>query len=203
MMYVLFRLIASREAERGREEESMKSSDRPRGSNAAAAQRAKNRQKLGGGGGGLSLISFANAKSKDTGYNPAIIKKQREFYKNAKIVKKYKKTVKEQTQHGEKHLPVELRNEIGQDEDNKPRKKKKKDARLQSLREEYEKKREEKEKAMREKEAAIEARKEERARAEASRKAQREKMLKRTRSGQPIMRYRIEHLLQGILNNPT
>lgn len=74
--------------------------------------------------------------------------------------------------------------------------------RLQSLREEYEKRQEEKERERKEREAAIRARKEERARAEAGRKARREKMFKRTSSGQPVMRYRIEHLLQTILQSP-
>lgn len=62
----------------------------------------------------------------------------------------------------------------------------------------YNKKREEEEKARMEKEAIIKAKKEEKEKSEARRKAQRENMFKRTRSGQPIMRYRIENLLQTI-----
>uniref|UniRef100_A0A803NQF8 rRNA-processing protein FYV7 n=1 Tax=Cannabis sativa TaxID=3483 RepID=A0A803NQF8_CANSA len=67
-----------------------------------------------------------------------------------------------------------------------------------SLREIYEKKREEEEKARMEKEAAIQAKKEEIDKANAQRKATREKMFKKTRSGQPVMKYRIEHLLETI-----
>ncbi|RWW46190.1 hypothetical protein BHE74_00047899 [Ensete ventricosum] len=71
---------------------------------------------------------------------------------------------------------------------------------LLSLREEYEKKHTEVEKAKTEREAIIQAKKEERAKAEARRKAEREKMFKKTRSGQPVMKYRIEHLLEGLLD---
>lgn len=67
-----------------------------------------------------------------------------------------------------------------------------------SLRELYERQREEEEKARTEREAIIKAKKEEREKAEARRKAVREKMLKKTRYGQPVMKYRIEHLLQSI-----
>lgn len=71
---------------------------------------------------------------------------------------------------------------------------------LLSLREEYEKKHAEVEKAKTDREAIIQARKEERAKAEDRRKAEREKMFKKTRSGQPVMKYRIEHLLEGLLD---
>jgi hypothetical protein len=33
----------------------------------------RNEQRLGGKGGALSLAAFANAKSRNTGYNPALI----------------------------------------------------------------------------------------------------------------------------------
>eukprot|EP00268_Persea_americana_P055852 TRINITY_DN652_c0_g1_i1.p1 TRINITY_DN652_c0_g1~~TRINITY_DN652_c0_g1_i1.p1 ORF type:complete len:115 (+),score=10.16 TRINITY_DN652_c0_g1_i1:67-411(+) len=56
-------------------------------------RRKRNRQRLGGKG--LSLEAFTNAKTKRTDYNPAIIKKQREFYKNAKCVSNYKKSLKQ------------------------------------------------------------------------------------------------------------
>lgn len=68
----------------------------------------------------------------------------------------------------------------------------------QSLREVYEQKREEEEKAKMEREAIVRAKKEERERADSRRKAVREKMLKKTRSGQPVMKYRIAHLLETI-----
>lgn len=74
---------------------------------------------------------------------------------------------------------------------------------MQAIREDVERKRAEAEKAKMEREAMIQAKKEERANAEARRKAQREKMFKKTRSGQPVMKYRIEHLLQGIMHQDS
>lgn len=70
-----------------------------------------------------------------------------------------------------------------------------------SLKDLYEKKREEEEKARIEKEAIFQAKREKREKAEAQRKATREKMFKKTRFGQPVMKYRIEHLLQSIQNS--
>ncbi|KAI3678997.1 hypothetical protein L6452_38302 [Arctium lappa] len=161
----------------------------------------KNRNRMGGGGGGLSLQAFANAKTKNDGYNPALIKKQREFYKNAKCVNKYKKSLKQQNQEqgsSQATKSIEDRNEnkeVGERYQGK-RKTGKKSA--YSLKEIYEKKQEEEEKVRMEKEAIIDAKKRKKDESEGRRKAQREKMLKRTRSGQPIMKYRIEHLLQTI-----
>ncbi|THU68649.1 hypothetical protein C4D60_Mb08t06090 [Musa balbisiana] len=63
----------------------------------------RNEQRLGGKG--LSLEAFANAKSRPSGYNPALIKKQREFYRNAKYVTKYKKTQKQQNLTSD-HMPT-------------------------------------------------------------------------------------------------
>ncbi|MCD7468034.1 hypothetical protein HAX54_005821 [Datura stramonium] len=158
----------------------------------------KNMQRLGGKG-GLSLEAFANAKTKSNTYNPAIIKKQREFYKNAKYVSKYKKIVK---QHGGEQLePSEHARQLADEEDIEKADKvdtKNKKNRARSLREIYERKREEEDKARMETEATILARKEERQRAEARRKELREKMFKKTRSGQPVMKYRIEHILETL-----
>lgn len=67
-----------------------------------------------------------------------------------------------------------------------------------SLQRLYEKRQEEEERARMEKEAIIEARREERENAEARRKGERKNMLRRTRTGQPVMKYRIEHLLPDI-----
>lgn len=77
------------------------------------------------------------------------------------------------------------------------KKRTKKDSAL-SLEELYKKKHEEKEKERMEREAAIRAKQEGKEKAEARRKALREKMLKKTRKGQPVMKYRIEHLLETI-----
>jgi hypothetical protein len=69
-----------------------------------------------------------------------------------------------------------------------------------SLKEEYEKKRAEDEKAKKEQDAAVQAKREHREKSEAKRRELREKMFKKTRSGQPVMRYRIEHLLETALS---
>lgn len=74
----------------------------------------------------------------------------------------------------------------------------KKKKKKQSLEELYEKKHEEEERARRERDAIFLAKKEEREKAEAQRKELRSKMFKKTRHGQPVMKYRIEHLLQTI-----
>ncbi|XP_039135682.1 rRNA-processing protein FYV7 [Dioscorea cayenensis subsp. rotundata] len=167
--------------------------------------RKRNEKRLGGRG--LSLEAFANAKSGPSGYNPSIIKKQREFYRNAKFVSKYKKLVQDQSQSGN-HLSLAPKLEDDDEGENemdlsnrRNNKKNKKKNNLQSVREEFEKKQAEKEKARMEKEALMQAKKEERARAEAKRKTLRENMFKRTRSGQPVMKYRVSHLLEGITEN--
>ncbi|ERN16914.1 hypothetical protein AMTRI_Chr02g222030 [Amborella trichopoda] len=164
------------------------------------------------GGMGLSLEAFANAKSKDNQYNPAIIKKQRELYRNAKHVSKYKKFVKKEGEKyntprnisiSEEELKPQVFQRSEQDEgelrSSKEKRRKKKVS--QSLMQEYEKKRQEEEKARAEREAIAKAKREDRERVEAQRKALKEKMLKKTRSGQPVMKYRLEHLLQGIQNS--
>ncbi|XXG80697.1 hypothetical protein AAC387_Pa09g1504 [Persea americana] len=165
-------------------------------------RRKRNRQRLGGKG--LSLEAFTNAKTKRTDYNPAIIKKQREFYKNAKCVSNYKKSLKQLCESENHTSPAQFPeggtddHEIRNNTKMKNKFKNKNRNSLQSAREEYEKKVEEQEKARMERESIMQAKKEERERAEARRKVLREKMFKKTRSGQPIMKYRIEHLLEGL-----
>ncbi|KAL2510584.1 rRNA processing [Abeliophyllum distichum] len=157
----------------------------------------KNMQRLGGAG--LSLEAFANAKTRNNNYNPAIIKKQREFYKNAKYLRKYKKSLKQQEQHNDPSTtarPSEMENETEEDRNVEQKNKKSKNAR--SLKELYEKKHEEQEKARLEREAMIQAMKEKREKSDTQRKALKEKMFKKTRSGQPVMKYRIEHMLETI-----
>ncbi|KAL5712766.1 hypothetical protein ACHQM5_014904 [Ranunculus cassubicifolius] len=156
----------------------------------------KNQSRLGGGG-GLSLAAFANAKSTNANYNPAIIKRQREFYKNAKCVNKYKKSLKQQNE------PQTLLDQISEGNDNtasssKDMGKKNNKNRKPSMEQIYKMKKKEEEQARLEKEALFQAKKEARERSEAQRKAAREKMYKKTKSGQPVMKYRIEHLLQSI-----
>ncbi|XP_011033610.1 PREDICTED: DNA ligase 1 isoform X2 [Populus euphratica] len=154
-------------------------------------KRKKNMKRLGGAA-GLSLEAFVNAKANTSSSfsNPALIKKQREFYKNAKYVSKFKKKLKQQHQPNEIPSDAENENREGSKMMNKNKRSK------NSLKELYEKRREEEEKAKIEREAILKAKKEERERSESRRKAAREKMFKKTRHGQPVMKYRIEHLLQ-------
>ncbi|KAL0435828.1 UNVERIFIED_CONTAM: hypothetical protein Sradi_0290700 [Sesamum radiatum] len=159
----------------------------------------RNMQRLGGRG-GLSLEAFANAKTRNDNYNPAIIKKQREFYRNAKYLQKYKRSLKQQQQldvPSTSERPSEGENET-REGDNDVNKNKRSKKNAQSLQELYQKKREEEEKARMEREAMIQAKKEEQQKAEARRRALKEKMLKKTKSGQPVMKYRIEHILETI-----
>ncbi|KAM0835224.1 hypothetical protein ACQ4PT_063071 [Festuca glaucescens] len=123
----------------------------------------RNEQRLGGIGGALSLAAFANAKSRNTGYNPALISD------DAKDAPRPHDKMKKRTS--------------------------------QSLNVEYEKKRVEDEKAKKEHDAIIQAKKEEREKSEAKRKELREKLFRRTRSGQPVMKYRIEHLLETAIGS--
>ncbi|XP_038876713.1 uncharacterized protein LOC120069103 [Benincasa hispida] len=165
------------------------------------SKKHKNMKRLGGKG--LSLEAFANAKSTTDYYNPALIKKQREFYKNAKHVSKYKKLVKYQNQQNERPSSstvglVEDENETKFENHTNGRRGKERNKGVPSLQALYERKHEEKEKARMEKEAIIAAKKEEQERAKARRNATREKMFKRTQKGQPVMKYRIEHLLETI-----
>ncbi|KAL0371399.1 UNVERIFIED_CONTAM: hypothetical protein Sangu_0458000 [Sesamum angustifolium] len=159
----------------------------------------KNMQRLGGRG-GLSLEAFANAKTRNDNYNPAIIKKQREFYRNAKYLQKFKRSIKQQQQLD---IPSTSERPSGgengaREGDNDLNKNKRNKKNAQSLQELYQKKREEEEKARMEREAMIQAKKEEQQKAEARRRALKEKMLKKTKSGQPVMKYRIEHILETI-----
>ncbi|XP_071676011.1 uncharacterized protein [Lolium perenne] len=163
----------------------------------------RNEQRLGGKGGALSLAAFANAKSRNTGYNPALIKKQKEFYRNAKLISKYKKSSKQQDQSN-RPPSFPIHEEAGDDAKDAPRPHDKMKKRTsQSLNVEYEKKRVEDEKAKKERDAMIQAKKEEREKSEAKRKELREKMFRRTRSGQPVMKYRIEHLLETAIGSSS
>ncbi|CAK8544267.1 unnamed protein product [Lathyrus sativus] len=154
------------------------------------------------GGSGLSLDAFANAKSNNSQYNPSLIKKQRELYKNAKNVQKYKKMLKQHNQHNDpsvaqRHVENLNETEANNNDDKNERRKRKKDSAF-SLEELYKKQHEEKEKERMEREAIFQEKKEQREKAEAHRKTLRQKMLKKTRKGQPVMKYRIEHLLETI-----
>ncbi|KAJ6674887.1 hypothetical protein OIU85_011093 [Salix viminalis] len=164
-------------------------------------KKKKNMKRLGGAA-GLSLEAFVNAKSNSSSSfsNPAIIKKQREFYKNAKYVSKFKKKLKQQHQPNE--LPSDVRPSEDENKTQEGSKMMNKNKRSKnSLKELYEKRREEEERATVEREAILKEKKEGRERAESRRKEAREKMFKKTRHGQPVMKYRIEHLLQAVLGS--
>lgn len=179
---------------------------------------------------GILSQGFGNAKAQGS-YNPHLIKKQRELYRNAKLIKKFKKSVKQQNPEnsalkvpvtemddteieldGEDQrkqiLPVDkesrgLHEDVQQEQiqlDDQKRRKKNKT--LQCVREEYERRRAEEEKAKMEREAIAKARQEEKERAMAKRKELRGHMFKKTRSGQPVMKFRIQHMLDGITGNP-
>ncbi|XP_065861281.1 uncharacterized protein [Euphorbia lathyris] len=150
------------------------------------------------GGHGLSLEAFANAKSTTTHYNPALIKQQKELYKNAKFVSKFKRKLKQQNQQNGVSSAVRLVVDKNETVEAGKMIKRKKKRGSNSLRELYEKQQEEKEKERMEREAIIKTRKEAKEKAEAQRKAEKQKMFKRTRRGQPVMKYKIEHLLQII-----
>ncbi|CAN8308581.1 unnamed protein product [Cochlearia groenlandica] len=159
-------------------------------------KRKKNMKRLGGGG--LSLQTFANLKSKNSSYNPALIKKQKEFYKNAKYVSKFRKSMKHQNfaatyETGESSSKVDDNENAVNDDKHKYKSNK----RL-GLEEVYKQTREEMEKARMEREAAIKAKKEAKEEAESKRKLAKENMMRKTRRGQPLMKYRIEHLLESI-----
>ncbi|XP_073063372.1 uncharacterized protein [Primulina eburnea] len=127
------------------------------------------------------------------------LEKQREFYKNAKHLRKFKKSLKQLEQENVPSTtikPFEGGNEA--EEGNNVNRQKKKNTRAQSLQQLYEQKRGEDEKAKAERDAVIQVRKQEIQQVEARRRALKEKMYKKTKSGQPVMKYRIEHLLETI-----
>lgn len=161
-------------------------------SNTRKSYKSKNMKRLGGGG--LSLQTFANLKSKKSHYNPAFIKKQKEYYKNAKYVSKFRKSMKQQQQQN-----VHEKDESSKvvDDDKQHNKGKKSHKRI-GVEEVYKQTREEMEKARREREEAFQAKKLAKEEAESRRKAAKGKMMRKTRHGQPVMKYRIEHLLESI-----
>ncbi|KAI5599368.1 hypothetical protein BDE02_02G191200 [Populus trichocarpa] len=146
--------------------------------------KVKRNSKLGGAA-GLSLEAFINAKSNTSSCsssNPALIKKRREFYENAKYVSKFKKKLKQQNQPNELSSAVRSSELEGQEH-------------FERI---YEKWSEEEEKARIEREVILKAKKEERENAESCRKAARKKTFKNTCHGQLVLKYWIEHLSQTV-----
>ncbi|KAG2331331.1 hypothetical protein Bca4012_019081 [Brassica carinata] len=156
------------------------------------SSRRKNMKRLGGCG--LSLQTFANLKSKNSHYNPAFIKKQKEFYKNANYVSNFRKSLKQQKFH-EKDETGESSSKVVDGDDDKHKVKSHKRICVEEV---YKQTREEMEKAKKEREAAFQAKKEAKEEAESRRKAAKGKMMRKTRLGQPVMKYRIEQLLESI-----
>ncbi|AEE82286.1 predicted protein of unknown function [Arabidopsis thaliana] len=161
-------------------------------SKSAETKKRKNMRRLGGGG--LSLQTFANMKSENNRYNPSLIKKQKEFYKNAKYVSKFRKSLKQQN--------IPDKNETGEtskvgDDDDDDKRKGKSNKRI-GVEDLYKQTREEMERVRKEREAMFQAKKEAKEEAESRRKEAKGKMLRKTRHGQPVMKYRIEHLLESI-----
>ncbi|XP_010422492.1 PREDICTED: rRNA-processing protein FYV7-like [Camelina sativa] len=161
----------------------------------AETKRRKNMKRLGGGG--LSLQTFANMKSNKNGYNPALIKKQKEFYKNAKYVSKFRKSMKQQNVHDKSEIgeSSKVDDNDGGDDDDKQKVKSNKRIGLEDV---YKQTKEEMEKARMERKAMFQAKKEAKEEADSRRKVAKGKMMRKTRHGQPVMKYRIEHLLDSI-----
>lgn len=161
-------------------------------------KKKRNMKRLGGEG--LTLQAFANSKSLHNGYNPALKKKKREFYRNSKFVNKYRKTLKHETKQNDIPIARTLLEEgndtgdVGQMRKDKNRVSKS----SYSLKEIYERKHAEEERARIEREAIAQAKREEIEKSMARRKAMRAKMLRKTASGQPVMKHRLENLLQNI-----
>nr|VDC91782.1 unnamed protein product [Brassica oleracea] len=162
------------------------------------SSRKKNMKRLGGGG--LSLQTFANLKSKNSHYNPAFIKKQTEFYKNAKYVSKFRESMKQHDKEVKLQSFREEEDETGEsskvvgDDD----KRKGNSHKRIGVEEVYKQTREDMEKSRIEREAALQAKKEAKEEAESRRRVAKGKMMRKTRHGQPVMKYRIEHLLESI-----
>ncbi|KAL1188390.1 hypothetical protein V5N11_031762 [Cardamine amara subsp. amara] len=170
-------------------------------------KKKKNMKRLGGGG--LSLQTFANLKSQNNRYNPSLIKKQKEFYKNAKYVSKFRKSMKQQNIHDQnetgqsrKQQNIHDHNETGEsskvndnDDDDRQKGKPKKRIGVEDL---YKKTKEEMDKVRLEREAAFQENKKAKEEAQSRRKIAKSKMMRRTQHGQPVMKYRIEHLLEQI-----
>ncbi|CAN5963013.1 unnamed protein product [Sphagnum jensenii] len=164
------------------------------GRGCAFFKKNKKRNLLGGGGGGLSLEALAFCKNKPFA-TASQIRKQRELYQNAKKVQKYRKTVKHLAEEGHKFEPC-----IGlttSDAEVETRGRVQVQSKLEKLRQQSEKK-EEEEKLRTEKREAIARQQEACDKAQCERKDAQRKMRKKTQRGQPVMKHRIEHLLDTL-----
>ncbi|XP_024524517.1 uncharacterized protein LOC112344304 [Selaginella moellendorffii] len=140
------------------------------------------------GGKGASKEAVKSRSS----YNPCEIKKKREFYQNAKKVQKYKKLKKELDPQNEDGAGGS-RSQIGG-----RRHRKRGFSSLERLRGEYERKKEEVEVVKEERAKENVARQQAREHSEKLRKQTKAKMFKKTSKGQPVMKFRLEQILNNV-----
>ncbi|KAI5071680.1 hypothetical protein GOP47_0013931 [Adiantum capillus-veneris] len=170
-------------------------------------------------GGGLTLPAFVNAKSKPR-FNLADLRKKDKEFEDAKTIKKYKKLVKGSPREEVRPIFEEFSGVLGAEGKATPVSKsnsnrfqgshtalfvrkeghgpnKGKNA-LEALRKDYVKKKEEEDRLKAERLEALKAKEEVRSKALQTRKNLKAKMFKRTNSGQPLMKHRLEHILDSI-----
>ncbi|CAN6980612.1 unnamed protein product [Brassica oleracea var. botrytis] len=132
--------------------------------------------------------------------NRLVAEKQTEFYKNAKYVSKFRESMKQHDKEVKLQSFREEEDETGEsskvvgDDD----KRKGNSHKRIGVEEVYKQTREDMEKSRIEREAALQAKKEAKEEAESRRRVAKGKMMRKTRHGQPVMKYRIEHLLESI-----
>ncbi|KAG6417853.1 hypothetical protein SASPL_120048 [Salvia splendens] len=155
----------------------------------------------------FQILGYAAIMCKTVTYKQlaSSAEKQREFYRNAKHVKKYKKSINQQGHRSNSFNARELleSEDVADGGDRASQKKMKYKKNARNLKELYEKKHDEQERGRMEKEAMMQAKKTEREAAEARRRALKEKIYKKTRSGQPVMKYKIERMLESIHGSTT
>ena len=112
---------------------------------------------------------------------------------------KFRKSLKQQNSHEKDEMKMQSFHEEDEtgESSSKVANKGKSHKRI-GVEEVYKQTREEMEKARREREEAFQAKKQAKEEAESRRKAAKGKMMRKTRHGQPVMKYRIEHLLESI-----
>ncbi|MCO5558948.1 hypothetical protein L7F22_012539 [Adiantum nelumboides] len=155
----------------------------------------KIRQRLGSAGGSITLPAFVNAKSKPR-FNPAVLRKKSKQFENAKTIKKYKKLANcLPNEEGFSGVPVTEQKVTHVSKRYGPTKGKNV---IEALRKDFVEKKEEKDRLRAERLEALKIKEEARAKALQVRKNLKAKMFKRTSSGQPLMKHRVQHILDSI-----
>lgn len=172
------------------------------------------------GGKGLSLDAFVRAKGKPR-YNPSDIRKHREHYENAKKVKTYRTMIKQIPQ-----LEQDAQKDIGMQEErldynanvlgcnssftreshpqakrlpaHKNKKWKNGNNTLERMRHDYMERKQDEEKLKQAREEAQREKDEADKMALKKRKELKVKMFKKTSTGQPLMKHRLEHILERL-----